>query len=245
MKLISYLRVSTQRQGDSGLGEAAQRHTVEQYAKNFNHELVGEFVEIESGRKPDRPKLAEAVADCKQLGATLIFAKLDRMSRDVKTALNIVDAGVPLIFADLPEIGRMEPAVGRLILTTMAAVSEFEARRIGQRTKEALAARRAQGKPMGRHNQTKCYFTNEGRIKGQKKGVETRRKKCQEFYALMYPKLATLQQIGFDEKQIAETMNKQGRFDRGNKLWTQRKIKEVLTSHGSSDSPRTNSLLSA
>jgi DNA invertase Pin-like site-specific DNA recombinase len=141
MTHIAYYRVSTDRQGQSGLGLEAQQAAVAQF---LGHAPSLQFVEVESGRNADRPQLALALAEAKRSGATLIVAKLDRLARDVKMILAIVDSGVVVRFIDLPDIDT-GTATGRLILTVMASLAEFEARRISERTKDALAAKKARG----------------------------------------------------------------------------------------------------
>jgi DNA invertase Pin-like site-specific DNA recombinase len=145
MNFIAYYRVSTDRQGQSGLGLEAQRAAVERFtaAPPF-----AEYTEVESGRKADRPQLAAAIAHAKQSGAVLVVAKLDRLARDVRMILSIVDSGVSVRFVDLPDIDT-STATGRLILTVMASLAEFEAKRISERTRDALAAKRARGETLG------------------------------------------------------------------------------------------------
>lgn len=138
---IAYYRVSTDRQGQSGLGLEAQQTAVQQFL-NGSPDL--EFVEVESGRNADRPQLAAALAEAKRTGAVLVVAKLDRLARDVKMILAIVDSGVSVRFIDLPDVDTTT-ATGRLILTVMASLAEFEARRISERTRDALAAKKARG----------------------------------------------------------------------------------------------------
>jgi len=141
--LVPYYRVSTQRQGRSGLGLEAQQFAIEDYSKRIGKPIATAFTEIESGRCRTRPELAAALAQCRHIGGTLVVAKLDRLARDVGLILSLVDSGVSISFLDLPDIST-DPIVGRLVLTVMAAIAEFESRRIGQRIKEALARRKAQ-----------------------------------------------------------------------------------------------------
>lgn len=143
-KFITYYRVSTQRQGVSGLGLDAQRDAVRQYLNGGSWEVVGEFVEIESGRKSDdqRPQLAAALAACKKHGAVLLVAKLDRLARNVHFVSGLMQAGVKFVAVDLPE-------ANDLTIHVMAAFAEHEAKRISQRTKDALAAARARGAVLG------------------------------------------------------------------------------------------------
>jgi DNA invertase Pin-like site-specific DNA recombinase len=150
---IAYLRVSTQRQGQSGLGIEAQRQAVQQMAAARGLELVAEHVETESGRKADRPQLAAAMAEARHLRAVVVVAKLDRLARDAEFLLRLSreasENGMGgFLFCDLPDVDATT-AAGRMVLTVMASVAEFEARRISERTRSALHARKAQGRPLG------------------------------------------------------------------------------------------------
>lgn len=149
-QFIAYVRVSTQRQGQSGLGLDAQRMAVQNYLRGRG-ELVSEVVEIESGRKAGkgRPELARALALCKAKGAALVIGKLDRLARDVRYFLEVIDdSGVDIRFADLPDVCPASDE-GRMILVSMANFAEFEGRRIGTRTKAALQAAKARGVKLG------------------------------------------------------------------------------------------------
>lgn len=146
---IAYYRVSTDKQGRSGLGLEAQRDAVSRYISGVTGDLVGEFEEVESGKRRDRPQLALALAESRARGATLIIAKLDRLARDTEFLLSIVrGAGVGgIAFCDLPQLPP-GPA-GTFMVTLLAAVAEFEAGLISQRTKAAMAAAKARGVRMG------------------------------------------------------------------------------------------------
>src|SRR5215208_4664449 len=134
-RFVSYLRVSTDRQGRSGLGLEAQREAVTTYLDGGRWELISEFVEVESGKRADRPKLAAALGMCRLHNATLVIAKLDRLSRNTQFLLNLVegtgDAGV--VFCDLPTIPT--GPMGKFFSTQMVAVAELEAGLISQRSK--------------------------------------------------------------------------------------------------------------
>jgi len=145
---VSYYRVSTDRQGRSGLGLEAQKEAVEQRLNGGRWQLIAEFVEIESGKRAKRPKLDAALAVCKKQKAKLVVAKLDRLSRNVTFLLKLIDSGVEVLFADLPELNG---AMGRFMLTTMASVAELEAGLISERTMAALKAAKARGVKLGRH----------------------------------------------------------------------------------------------
>lgn len=150
MKFIAYTRVSTQKQGRSGLGLEAQQAAIASYLRGRG-ELLAEVQEVESGRKGSkgRPELEKALARCRQAGAALVIGKLDRLARDVRYFLQVIDdSGVDIRFADLPDICPASDE-GRMILVSMANFAEFEGRRIGTRTKSALAAAKARGVILG------------------------------------------------------------------------------------------------
>ena len=152
-ELIAYLRVSTARQGESGLGLEAQRAKVAAMAAERGAVVVAEFVEVESGRKADRPQLAAALAEARRRHAVVAVAKLDRIARDAEFVLRLsreaeANGMAGFWFADLPDVDATTSA-GRMVLTVMASVAEFEARRISERTREALAAAKARGVQLG------------------------------------------------------------------------------------------------
>lgn len=136
---VAYYRVSTERQGRSGLGIAAQREAVRRFTDGTSEPAIAEFTETESGRKVKRVELDRALATCRVHRATLIIAKLDRLARNQEFLMRIVDSGVDVRFCDLPAIPA--GATGRFMLQQMAAVAELEAGLISERTKAALAAR--------------------------------------------------------------------------------------------------------
>jgi DNA invertase Pin-like site-specific DNA recombinase len=148
-RFVSYLRVSTDGQGRSGLGLEAQRQAVAAHVAQAGGEVVAEFREVESGKRADRPQLAAALASCRTRRAVLIIAKLDRLARNARFLLSVVEgsgeAGV--VFCDLPTV----PAgpVGKFLVTQMAAVAELEAGLISQRTRAALAVVKARGVRLG------------------------------------------------------------------------------------------------
>ncbi|MBX9847486.1 MAG: recombinase family protein [Xanthobacteraceae bacterium] len=145
-RFVSYLRVSTDRQGKSGLGLEAQREAVTTYLNGGAWKLVAEFVEVESGRRGDRPELAKALALCRAHRAALVVAKVDRLARSQGFLSRILEAGVDVRFCDLPQI---EGPTGRFLLQSMMSVAELEAGMISARTKAALAASKARGKKLG------------------------------------------------------------------------------------------------
>src|SRR6478736_4213408 len=149
-KCVSYLRVSTDKQGKSGRGIEAQRQAVERHLNGGRWTVAAEYVETESGKRSDRPKLAAALAHAKAIKAKLVFAKLDRLTRNVDLLRSLVASEVDLVFCDLPSVP--PGPMGKFLLTQMAAVAELEAGLIGERTKKALAAAKARGVKLGNPN---------------------------------------------------------------------------------------------
>ena len=139
---VTYCRVSTAKQGKSGLGLEAQRAAVEAYLNGGRWKVVGEFVEVESGKRADRPELAKAIAACRLYGARLIVAKLDRLSRDPGFLRDLERAGIDFVAADMPDANRLTVGI-------MALVAEQEREAISARTKVALAAAKARGTVLG------------------------------------------------------------------------------------------------
>ncbi len=153
-RFVSYLRVSTDGQGRSGLGLEAQRQAVAGHVTQAGGEVVAEFQEVESGKRGDRPQLAAALAACRTKRAVLVIAKLDRLARNARFLLSVVEgsgeAGV--VFCDLPSV----PAgpIGKFMVTQLAAVAELEAGLISQRTRAALAVAKARGVRLGNPSPT-------------------------------------------------------------------------------------------
>ncbi len=145
-KFVSYCRVSTQKQGASGLGLEAQQETVKRFLNGGAWELIAEFVEVETGKGADalakRPKLRAALESCRKNGATLLIAKLDRLARNVYFVSGLMESKVKFVACDMPE-------ANELTIHIMAAFAEHEAKRISQRTKEALAVAKSRGVLLG------------------------------------------------------------------------------------------------
>lgn len=138
---IAYLRQSTQKQEISGLGVEAQREIIQNYLKD--RKPIAEYIETESGRKSDRPKLAEALEVCRKTGSTLIVAKLDRLSRNVAFTSKLLESDVEIVFCDFPE-------ANKLVLHIISSIAEYEANLISQRTRQSLQAKKARGYRLGK-----------------------------------------------------------------------------------------------
>jgi DNA invertase Pin-like site-specific DNA recombinase len=143
-QFVAYYRVSTDRQGRSGLGLDAQREAVSRHLASYAGELIGEFFEVESGRRSDRPQLEAAIASAKKVRATLIIAKLDRLARNVHFISGLMESGVDFVAAD-------NPHANKLMVHLLAAFAEHEREQISQRTKDALAAAKLRGIRLGRN----------------------------------------------------------------------------------------------
>lgn len=155
---VPYYRVSTARQGRSGLGLDAQRAAVADYTRAGSWTLLPELVEVETGTsKRSRPVLARAIAHCRLTGATLIIAKLDRLARNVAFVSSLMESGVDFVALDCPQ-------ANRFTIHILAAVAEHEAKLISERTRAALAAARARGKRLGTPSNLKR--ADEGRTLG-------------------------------------------------------------------------------
>ncbi len=187
--VVTYLRVSTDRQGQSGLGLEAQRVAVASYLAG--RALLGEFVEVESGRKDDRPQLAAALALCRQHKARLVIAKLDRLARSVALISGLMESGVEFVAADMPE-------ANRFMLHVMAAVAEHEREMISQRTRAALAAAKARGTRLG----------NPRPDTARMRAVVAER--VAAFRATVRPQIQALQAEGRSLRGIAAELNAKG-----------------------------------
>jgi len=140
MKYVAYYRVSTDKQGESGLGLEAQRNDVRRFIHPDN--IDREFTEIESGKKSNRPELNKAIELCRKHGATLLIAKLDRLARNVSFVSTLMNSGVKFIAVDMP-------TATELTIHIIAAIAEDEAKRISERTRKALAVKKEQGVKLG------------------------------------------------------------------------------------------------
>ena len=178
MDLVAYYRVSTDRQGRSGLGLEAQQERVTQLAAERGAHVLAEFVEVESGRKTDRPQLAAALKQARKLEAAIAVAKLDRLARDAELILRLSREAQTngiggFLFCDLPDIDATT-AAGRLILGVMGSVAEFESRRISERTKEALLAAKARGVKLGGLRPNTAMKNAEAKAKAQTEAEKLR-----------------------------------------------------------------------
>jgi DNA invertase Pin-like site-specific DNA recombinase len=218
-KYISYLRVSTQKQGQSGLGLEAQREAVEIWLNGGNWEVAEEVVEIESGKSHrNRPGLTRALEACRRYGAKLIISRLDRLSRDPVFLLSLRDAGIDFVAVDMPNANRMTVGV-------MALVAEQEREAISTRTKAALAAARARGVKLGTpHPERSAFNDRTAALAAGAKSGATRAAAANEFAALIKP-LLDGKLAGLSAYAAAAELNRCGvQTARGNGKWTARAV---------------------
>ncbi len=197
---VSYLRVSTAKQGQSGLGLEAQRKGVADFLNGGSWTLLAEYVEVESGANDERPKLAEALARCRLHDATLVIAKLDRLSRDAHFLLGLQKAGVRFVAADMPEANEM-------VVGIMAVVAQAERRMISARTKAALQAAKARGVKLGGDRGNLPAVGDKGRAVS----IAVRQREATQRASDLAPIIAELRTQGATSlRQIAEGLNERG-----------------------------------
>ena len=216
MHFVTYLRVSTDRQGKSGLGLEAQRSAVAEYVSGKG-QIEAEYVEIESGKKNERPQLARAMAEAKRIGAVLLIAKLDRLARNVAFIANLLESGVEIAAADMPE-------ANRFLLHVMAAVAEHEAQAISDRTKAALAAAKARGVALG--------WAIPGRKEEQRRaarnGASKNAKKADQHAANVLPVIRQIAAGGASLRQIADELNTRGIKTARGGLWYAGTVRNIM-----------------
>lgn len=220
-RYIAYLRVSTVRQGRSGLGLDAQRESIRLFVAGRGGRLVSpEYVEIETGRMNQRPQLSRALARCRATGATLVVAKLDRLSRNASFLLALRDARVDFVAADLPEVNTMT-------LGIMALVAQHEAEMISKRTKEALRAAKARGKVLGGKRPGAADIR-----KFQRMGTESAQASLTASLRDAEPEIRHHYSVGVSLNELARRLNRaEVRALRGGK-WTAKSVGRVVAKLG-------------
>ena len=218
-KIVGYLRTSTD---DQLLGIDAQRATLQRIAAECHAEIVRTFTEHESGGNPERLELDKSIRHARRINAALVVAKLDRLARDARFLLQLYDGNVPIIFGDLPEIDGS--AASRLMVQMMANIAEFERRRIGERTREALAVLKARGVKLG----TPANLTRAARLKGARKAAEARRDRAVEEMADIAEIASGMKAQGASLGRIAAHLNAEGYVTRRGKSWSPTQVKRVL-----------------
>jgi DNA invertase Pin-like site-specific DNA recombinase len=248
-RIVTYRRVSTLRQEESGLGLDAQVHAIENYRRSRGAVVIGEYTETETGKRDElsnRPELLGAIAHAQRAGARLVIAKLDRLARSVYVTAALHKAGVDFVACDYPD-------ANRLTIQILAAVAENEARMISQRTRDALAAYKAGRKvskrirslypagvpaevveatagrlgsalPQCRHN-----LSAEARAKGTARSVEARRAAAIAAVQDLAPRMVSMWRMDrLSLREIAGRLNAEGQTTRSGGLWTAMAVKRVL-----------------
>ncbi|KVC77149.1 resolvase [Burkholderia ubonensis] len=213
-KFVAYYRVSTAKQGVSGLGLEAQRESVTRYLNGGRWELVGEFTETETGKGADalskRPQLRAALDLCKKRGARLIIAKLDRLARNVHFVSGLMESKVKFVAVDMPE-------ANELTIHIMAAFAEHEAKRISERTKDALAAAKARGVVLG--------ATGPANLKPN---IEARQEAANAFAGSLSTVINGFLSAGLSQRAMVDELNKLGiKTARGGE-WSLMQLQRVM-----------------
>lgn len=214
-KAVCYYRVSTQRQGQSGLGLESQQNTVTAYAAANCLEVVGSYTEVESGKKSNRSQLTAALAHAKKSGAILLIAKLDRLARNVSFVSTLMDSGVDFAACDMPD-------ANRLTVHIMAAMAEHEARAISERVTAALKVAKERGVVLGKpENLTK---------EAQLKSAAVNHSNFETAYKQVKPYIAMLQKEGLTLRAIADRLNAEGHTTRTGAAFTAMQVSRILKS---------------
>lgn len=223
---IAYYRVSTARQGSSGLGMAAQKAAVESWARANDARLLGSYCEVESGKHNDRPQLQAALLHAKRSRATLVVAKLDRLSRNAAFLLTLMESKLPIVCCD-------NPAATELTIGLLAIIASHERKMISERTKAALQAAKARGTKLGSAREGHWQGREDARLNGLKKGrtrsAKVQTELAQKAHAELRPIIAALrgQQLTLDE--IAERLNADGWTTRRGHKWNRVTVCKFLS----------------
>lgn len=224
-KFIAYRRVSTQEQGRSGLGLEAQAEAVHRHVRAAGGVLVADYLEVESGKNCQRPELARALAHAKRSKAVLLVAKLDRLSRNLAFLAALMESGVDLVCCD-------NPTVNRLTLQILAVLAEDEARRISQRTKDALAALKARGVKLGSARPGHWDGKEDRRLdalaKARTVAAGAHRKQKEAAYQDLVPLVQQLRAAGLTLREIAARLNEEGHTTRRGSAWSAVQVQRLL-----------------
>ncbi len=221
-RYVAYYRVSTERQGRSGLGLEAQRSAVRANVEGCGGELVAEFTEVESGKRADRPELAAALAACRRHRAVLCIAKLDRLARNVAFIANMMDSGVDFVACDMPH-------ASRLTLHILAAVAEHEREAISSRTIAALAAARARGRKLGWSKPGRQAEQRRAAAAGAAASAQATRRQADAFAAGVRPIISEIQRSGAATyTAVAEALNARGIQTARGGAWHATTVRNVL-----------------
>ena len=225
-RFIPYYRVSTKRQGESGLGLEAQQVDVSKLIAEREGTEIAHYTEVETGKNSDRPELEKAIAHAKLSNATLVVAKLDRLARNVAFTSALMESGIPFVCCDCKE-------ANRFTLHILAAVAEEEARKIGERTKKALAAAKARGIRLG--SSRAGHWEGREHLRGFKKATERsaakRRRETDRKYAHLIPVLIAMRTSKHTMVEIAAWLNENGHFTGSGRPYTEAAVWRLFKRH--------------
>lgn len=222
---VAYKRASTNKQGIDGLGMQAQEQAIAAY----NGHVIAQFTEIESGKRADRPELLKALAHCKLTGSILIVAKLDRLTRNIKFLVDLMESGVEFIACDMP-------TANKTMLVIMVTIAEQELKAISARTTAALAVKKAwykdhegELKAAGlRHKLGTNNLVAERAVKGNLEGVKTIKENADKFAKSVYPIIKELQESGMSLRQIAAELKERHIVTARKTEWTAQAVKNAM-----------------
>lgn len=220
MKIVAYLRVSTAKQGHSGLGIEAQRSAIESYVERIKGKIIQSFTEVESGRANDRPQLAKALHLAKVTGATLVIAKLDRLSRNAAFLLTLKESGVKFVAADLPDANELTVGI-------MALVAQQEREAISRRTQEALAAAKRRGVKLGNPNGARALKRAR---KGNRASLVVIKARAEAHSSNLRPVVEALRAEGANSLgAIAAELNERGMLTPRGGRWHKSSVRNLLS----------------
>ncbi|HEY1884106.1 MAG TPA: recombinase family protein [Candidatus Cybelea sp.] len=223
--MVAYYRCSTERQGRSRLGLEGQEAAVKQHVQSTGCELIGEYTEVESSHRDDldnRPELRKAIRHAKRTKATLVIAKLDRLTRSVYVTAELMKSGVEFVACD-------NPTANRLTIQILAAVAEHEAEAISARTRAALAAYKARGGRLGASLPQCRNLTYKARLMGGKAAAAMHAKRADEAYAEeVYPRVKALARRNLSLRAIARALNDEGHQTLNGRQWTAVQVTRVF-----------------
>lgn len=224
-RIIAYYRVSTKKQGKSGLGIEGQKAAVADYVSQQAGNLISEYLEVETGKSKDRPELLKAIAHAKRSKAKLVVAKLDRLARNVAFTSALMESNIDFVACD-------NPHANKFTIHILAAVAEHEAEQISQRTKAALAAAKERGVKLGSsrpgHWEGKEGTRQAGLKKARQAATQAHNNAFNESYADLFPIVKELHEGGSSLQTIADELNQQGHTTRTGKPWNRMQVSRVL-----------------
>ena len=224
-KTVAYYRVSTKKQGESGLGLEGQQSAVADYVRQHG-ELIAEYIEVETGKSKDRPELLKAIAHARRGKAQLVVAKLDRLARNVAFTSALMEAKVDFVACD-------NPHANKFTIHILAAVAEYEAEQISQRTKAALAAAKQRGVKLGSarlgHWKGREDKRQAGLRKARTAAAKAHKVAFDDEYADLFASVKELRASGHSLQSIANELNRQGHTTRRAKLWNRMQVSRVLS----------------